>query len=147
MSNPLIDKFYELHPEKKEEEKPEEKPELEIKFEIPEEYQTKSKEEIKEQVTKKKYTLNDDYWNKWLDAYRQTTTYKNNGSDTVTISTNHSLKNIDQTHKMNYQFVEMSERIKTKIATVTNVEVHTDHYSNQTKYIFEVIQNGRSYPF
>lgn len=151
MSNPLLDKFYELHPEKKEEEKPVHQDSLELLDE--DQSHKKSSDEVHKTLTVNDQNFIENNWQKWVDVYRDVKLKASQvsipSSDTISITTKHptSVNDLSNTHKMNYQFSEMAERIKLQVATVTNVEMHTDYYSNQTKYIFEVVQNGRNSPF
>lgn len=151
MTNPLLEKFYELHPEKKEEPIVEKKTDL-LTGELKESVNT-----LSSALNQMNIQAGSDQWKDWLDAYRNCTVSVDNGNS-VAISRNDSLinstnsasyqiKDTFQNYKMNYQFIEMAEKIKLQKGTVTNIVIDTDHYSNQTKYIFEVVQNGRSYSF
>lgn len=169
MTNPLLDKFYELHPEKKEVVQ-EQKPEVDpiTSYPISENTNLPDKSgtleiDLKE-AYKRTYNINyKDHWDDWVKAYREVTTKKPAPIDPVLspLTTNQSGVTVSQynnttttavsqdyqRHKRNYEFIEIAEKIKKNKANVINVICDIDNYSRQKRYVFEVICNDSVYPF
>jgi hypothetical protein len=126
MSNPLIDKFYELHPEKKEKPKKEE----------PKSEYVKLSEEQMDIVSK--YLT--DPKNYSTTSVTTPTTINPNTLRPIT-SANHipppfkTLTSYD-THSVEDSFLQIAEKVKNGEARVTSMSMNMEHY--RKSYTFEV---------
>jgi hypothetical protein len=112
MTNPLIDKYFELYPEKKEEPK-------KVEYELPEDFKTKLKE-LRDTSTIPSVALpNAPNLNTKANPYISALTCYDNESLTDS-------------------FLQIAEKLKNKQAQVTSMNMEIDHQTRTQRITFEV---------